>query len=114
VDHGPAIEAVRACNLDKNDNGRGSSAPLRHSCDFGVEYVELGILKSLAARLPDGYTLFHRVDWTCAELRRDSHGELDIVVVNSAGDMAVLEVKFRINATRQIEAVDSRESECPV
>ncbi|WP_250482592.1 AAA family ATPase [Caballeronia sp. GACF5] len=57
------------------------------------EYVELDILKALAARLPDGYTLFHRVDWTCAEPRRDSHGELDIVVVNSAGDMAVLEVK---------------------
>ncbi|SDC94796.1 AAA family ATPase [Paraburkholderia lycopersici] len=57
------------------------------------EQVELDVLAQLAKGLPESYELFHRVDWANAEPHRDSHGELDIVVVNSAGDVAVLEVK---------------------
>jgi hypothetical protein len=57
------------------------------------ERVELDILTQLASGLPDSYELFHHVDWACAEPHHDSHGELDIAVVNGAGDLAVLEVK---------------------
>jgi len=64
------------------------------------EHVEVDVLRQLADRLPDSYELFHRVDWTHSEPHRDSHGELDIVVVNSAGDIAVLEVKAgKLDAT---------------
>jgi hypothetical protein len=57
------------------------------------EHVELEVLTHLAASLPEHYELFHHVDWTYAEPHRDNHGELDIAVVNRAGDIAVLEVK---------------------
>lgn len=57
------------------------------------EYAEYEILKTLADGLPDAYELFHGVHWAAVHVGRDSHGELDIVVVNNAGDVAVLEVK---------------------
>lgn len=57
------------------------------------EQVEYEILRQLGDALPDAYTLFHHVDWSRAESHHDSHGELDIVVLNRAGDVAVLEVK---------------------
>ena len=57
------------------------------------EYAEYEILKTLAEGLPDAYELFHGVHWATVHVGRDRHGELDIVVVNSAGDVAVLEVK---------------------
>jgi hypothetical protein len=57
------------------------------------EHTELDLLRRLADGLPDRYELFHSVDWTRSDPRGDSHGELDIVVVNDAGDLALLEVK---------------------
>ncbi|MCV2356564.1 ATP-binding domain-containing protein [Paucibacter sp. B2R-40] len=57
------------------------------------DYAELAILKSLADGLPSAYELFHSVDWATVHPNHDKHGELDIVVVNSAGDVALLEVK---------------------
>lgn len=57
------------------------------------EQAEYEVLCQLGDTLSDAYALFHHVDWTRAESHRDSHGELDIVVLNSAGDVAVLEVK---------------------
>lgn len=57
------------------------------------ERAEIDVVRTLADGLPLSYELFHRIDWSRAESHRDSHGELDIVVVNSAGDIAVLEVK---------------------
>ncbi|RQS71948.1 nuclease [Burkholderia sp. Bp8963] len=57
------------------------------------EHAEVDVLRQLADKLPESYELFHGVDWARAESHRDSHGELDIVVVNSSGDIAVLEVK---------------------
>lgn len=57
------------------------------------QHAEFEILRTLADGLPESYELFHSIDWTLAEPHRDSHGEFDIVVVNSAGDVAVLEVK---------------------
>jgi hypothetical protein len=63
-----------------------------HATSAG-EHAELEVLRHLADHLPERYELFHGVDWTRAEPLRDSHGELDIVVLNGAGDVAVLEVK---------------------
>lgn len=57
------------------------------------EHAELAVLRQLAEGLPDSFHLFHSVDWTQAQPRQDQHGELDIVVVNASGDVAVLEVK---------------------
>ncbi|WP_434661514.1 ATP-binding domain-containing protein [Paraburkholderia sp. A3BS-1L] len=57
------------------------------------EHAELEVLALLAGGLPEDYELFHSVDWTRAEQHKDSHGELDVVVINNAGDIAVLEVK---------------------
>lgn len=57
------------------------------------EHTELDILRQLANGLPDAFHLFHSVDWSQAGPAGDRHGELDIVVINAAGDVAVLEVK---------------------
>lgn len=57
------------------------------------EHAELEVLQTLAEGLSAAYTLFHGVDWAAAGPVHDRHGELDVVVVNAAGDVAVLEVK---------------------
>ena len=57
------------------------------------EHTELAILRQLADSLPDTFHLFHSVDWTQAQPGGDQHGEFDIVAVNAAGVVAVLEVK---------------------
>ena len=57
------------------------------------EHAELEVLQTLAEGLPAACTLFHGVDWAAAGPVHDRHGELDVVVVNAAGDVAVLEVK---------------------
>lgn len=57
------------------------------------EHAELDVLRQLAEGLPAQYELFHSIDWTLAEPQGDRHGELDIVVLNEAGDVALLEVK---------------------
>jgi hypothetical protein len=57
------------------------------------EHAEFEQLRRLAEGLPEGYHLFHSVDWTWSGQQGDRHGELDIVVVNRAGDVAMLEVK---------------------
>ena len=57
------------------------------------EHEELEQLRRLAAGLSPAYHLFHGVDWAQARPQGDQHGELDVVVVNQAGDVAVLEVK---------------------
>ena len=70
-------------------------------------HAEFALLRSLDEALPPGFELFHSVDWTRAPVTGDSHVELDIVVVNSAGVVALLEVKagpLSINA----EAITKR------
>ena len=57
------------------------------------QHAEMEVLRQLATGLSDDFQLFHSVDWTRAQPQGDQHGELDIVVVNAAGDVAVLEVK---------------------
>lgn len=56
-------------------------------------YAELELLRALADGLGEGFHLFHGVNWTALGQAGDQHGELDIVVVNTAGHVALLEVK---------------------
>lgn len=43
--------------------------------------------------MSSAYTLFHSVDWTDVSGDKVRHGEVDIVIVNQAGDVLQLEVK---------------------
>lgn len=57
------------------------------------QYTEISVLQSLADRLPDTFDLFHSIDWTQTHPSGDRHGEIDIIVLNQSGDLALLEVK---------------------
>ena len=57
------------------------------------DHAEIQVLRQLASDLPDAFHLFHSVDWAQANPRGDSHGEVDVVVVNQGGDVALLEIK---------------------
>ena len=63
-----------------------------HASTVG-EYAELELLKTLEVGLSDAYTLFHSVDWSRGIGLQEQHGEIDIVVVNQAGDVLLMEVK---------------------
>jgi hypothetical protein len=72
------------------------SLPPRRAFTAG-DHAELAVLRPLEDGLSDAYTLFHSVDWTDAvgaDPHADArHGEVDIVIVNQAGDVMQLEVK---------------------
>jgi hypothetical protein len=57
------------------------------------EHAEYEVVRRLDDGLAKTYVLFRGVDWMQADSRGDRHGELDVVVVNAAGDLAILEVK---------------------
>lgn len=57
------------------------------------EHAELALLETLERGLSSAYTLFHSVDWAMASGTQEAHGEIDIVVVNQAGDVLLIEVK---------------------
>lgn len=57
------------------------------------DYTERDILAQLEMGLSDDYTVFHHLHWANAWPQGDQHGELDIVVMNRADDLAALEVK---------------------
>ena len=57
------------------------------------EAAELTLLRDLADRLSDAYVLFHGIDWSTGRGAREHHGEVDLVVMNQAGDLVLLEVK---------------------
>jgi len=57
------------------------------------EHTERDILQQLDRGLSDDYTIFHHLHWASARPQGDQHGELDMVVMNRAGDLAILEVK---------------------
>lgn len=57
------------------------------------QHVEVNVLRQLAADLPDTFDLFHSLDWAQANPGGDSHGEIDVVVVNQSGDIALSEIK---------------------
>jgi hypothetical protein len=50
------------------------------------ERTELALLQTLQASLSDAYTLFHSVDWSRGSGLQEQHGEIDIVVLNQAGE----------------------------
>ena len=66
--------------------------PPRHAITAGA-YAELALLETLERGLSDAYSVFHSVDWTQAIDGRELHGEMDVVIVNQAGDVLILEVK---------------------
>jgi hypothetical protein len=68
------------------------SLPPRAALNAG-EYAELDILQTLERGLSDAYTLFHSVEWSRGVGEKEQHGEIDIVVVNQAGDVLLMEVK---------------------
>jgi predicted RecB family endonuclease len=55
--------------------------------------TELEVLVQLKQGLPDAYTLFHSVDWMRPTETGTARGEIDIAVVNQAGDLMLIEVK---------------------
>ena len=57
------------------------------------EYAELELLQTLERGLSDAFTLFHSVDWSRGVGANEQHGEIDIVIVNQAGDVLLVEVK---------------------
>ncbi|MEY8877724.1 MAG: NERD domain-containing protein [Leptothrix sp. (in: b-proteobacteria)] len=70
------------------------SPPLNHRRPTSLgDYAERPVLQALVDGLDERFHLFHGVGWVVADAAADHHGELDVVVVNAAGDVAVLEVK---------------------
>ncbi len=57
------------------------------------EYAELELLQTLERGLSDAFTLFHSVDWSRGIGANEQHGEIDIVIINQAGDILLVEVK---------------------
>ena len=55
--------------------------------------TEMQVLERLQKTLPDAYTLFHSVDWMRPQEGATARGEIDIAVVNQAGDLLLMEVK---------------------
>lgn len=65
----------------------------RHLAIRPGEYAELELLQTLERGLSDAYMLFHSVDWSRGAGEQEQHGEIDIVVINQAGDVLLIEVK---------------------
>lgn len=68
------------------------SPPSAHRSDSGY-FRELDVLERLEKALPDGYEIFHSVEWHSIYNDKDTHGEIDVVVMNRAGDLLLMEVK---------------------
>lgn len=64
-----------------------------HAATRAGDYAELELLQTLERGLSDAFTLFHSVDWSRGDGTHEQHGEIDIVVVNQAGDVLLIEVK---------------------
>lgn len=56
-------------------------------------YAEIALLDTLEQGLSSAYTLFHSVDWSRGVGEHEQHGEVDMVVVNQAGDVLLIELK---------------------
>lgn len=68
------------------------SLPIYGESRSGLK-AELKVLKILELGLPSIYTLFHSVGWSLVPKSSDVRGEADIVAVNQAGDILLIEVK---------------------
>ena len=69
------------------------SLPLHKATLNAGEHAELELLQTLERGLSDAYALFHSVDWSRGLGALEQHGEIDLVVVNQAGDVLLIEVK---------------------
>ncbi len=56
-------------------------------------YRERDILEHLRDGLPDGFEIFHSVDWSAIYQNQQRYGEVDIVVMSPLGHLSLLEVK---------------------
>ena len=65
----------------------------KHQTANAGERAELEVLQKLERGLSAAYTLFHSVDWSRGAGPLEQHGEVDIVAVNQAGDVLLMEVK---------------------
>lgn len=54
---------------------------------------ELQVLDHLRLALPEGYEVFHSIDWTSEHGGVDRHGEFDLVVLAPNGNILIIEVK---------------------
>ncbi|MEI6761314.1 MAG: AAA family ATPase [Betaproteobacteria bacterium] len=68
------------------------SIPMRGASGAGA-YAEVALLHTLEQGLSGAFTLFHSVDWSRGIGPHEQHGEIDIVVVNQAGDVLLIEIK---------------------
>lgn len=59
----------------------------------GGLFRELDVLERLRLGLPDGYEIFHEVNWHSVHDGVDRHGEVDIVVLSPSGNVLLMEVK---------------------
>lgn len=59
----------------------------------GAAQREIETLSLLESGLPDGYTVYHGVHWTCIERGYAVFGEIDFVIVNQAGNLLLIEQK---------------------
>jgi hypothetical protein len=59
----------------------------------GAAQREIETLAILADGLPEEYTVYHAVHWTCIEHKFALYGEIDFAVVNRAGDLLLIEQK---------------------
>jgi hypothetical protein len=59
----------------------------------GGLFRELDVLERLRSSLPDGYEVFHEVNWHSIHEGIDRHGEVDIVVLSPDGNLLLMEVK---------------------
>jgi hypothetical protein len=57
------------------------------------QYRERDVLERLELALPEGYEIFHNVDWHSLHEGEDRHGEIDVIVMNRAGALLLLEIK---------------------
>ena len=56
-------------------------------------FRELDVLDRLEVSLPSGYSIFHSVAWHSLYEGDDQHGEIDIVILASSGNILLMEVK---------------------
>jgi len=59
----------------------------------GGLFRELDVFERLRIGLPDGFEIFHEVTWHSIHEGIDRHGEVDIVVLSSDGNVLLMEVK---------------------
>lgn len=63
-----------------------------HPTSLG-SYRERDVLGLLEQGLPEGFDVFHSIDWSAMHEGRQAFGEVDVVVMGPGGHLTLLEVK---------------------